>query len=48
MRGGDRKADGMFSYVRLEDRVPPDHALRPVRGLVDATLTELSPEFEKL
>ena len=48
MRGADRKADGMFSYVRLEDRVPPDHPLRPIRMLVDATLTELSPEFEKL
>lgn len=48
MRGEDRKADGMFSYMRLEDRVPPDHPLRPVRVLVDATLTELSPEFEKL
>ena len=48
MRGEDRKAEGMFSYVRLEDRVPQGHPLRAIHALVDAVLSELSPEFEKL
>ena len=48
MRGEDRRADGIFSYVRLEDRVPLGHPLRPIRGLVDETLSGLSGEFEKL
>src|SRR5215510_12348983 len=38
----------MFSYVRLEERVPPDHPLRAIRALVDAVLAELSPSFEAL
>ena len=48
MRGEDGKAEGIFSYVRLEERVPRDHPLRPIRALVDASLRELSPAFEKL
>jgi len=38
----------MFSYVRLEERVPADHPLRAIRALVDAVLSELSPAFETL
>jgi len=48
MRGEDRRAQGMFSYVRLDERVPRDHPLRPIRKLVDAALSELSGEFEAL
>ena len=48
MRGEDQKSAGMFSYVRLEERVPRDHPLRAIRGLVDAVLAELSPSFEAL
>lgn len=48
MRGEDRRSAGMFSYVRLEERVPADHPLRAIRALVDAVLCELSPAFEKL
>ena len=48
MRGTDGQAEGIFSYVRLEERVPPDHLLRPIRKLVDAALSELSPEFAAL
>ena len=28
MRGQDDRAEGMFSYIRLEERVPADHPLR--------------------
>ena len=48
MRGEDRRSEGMFSYVRLEERVPADHPLRAIRTLVDAALTDLSPAFEAL
>ncbi len=32
MRGRDNRDEGMFSYVRLEERVPPDHPLRGIRA----------------
>ncbi len=48
MRGEDRKSAGMFSYVRLEERVPREHPLRAIRVLVDAELAELSPAFAEL
>src|SRR5881628_1838788 len=48
MRGDDRQQAGMWSYLPLEQRVPPDHPLRPIRGMVDGVLAELSPEFGQL
>jgi transposase len=48
MRGEDGVAEGFFSYVRLEQRVPADHPLRAIRELVDAALKELSPAFDQL
>src|SRR3970040_1193983 len=38
----------MFSYVSPEQRVPPDHPLRPVREMVDTILKEMSPRFARL
>lgn len=38
----------MFSYVSPEQRVPADHPLRAIRQVVDAILTEMSREFDKL
>jgi len=48
MRGDDRQAGTLFSYVDLEARVPAEHPLRPMRELVDAALEEISPAFEAL
>lgn len=48
MRGDRREEEQLFSYVPLEDRVPPDHPLRAVRGFVDPILHELSPVFESI
>jgi len=48
MRGGDERTEGMFSYVRAEQRVPQDHPLRPIREIVDRALESLSPQFAKL
>lgn len=45
MRGRDDRSDGLFSYVRLEERVPADHPLRPIRALALAGLNE---RFEAL
>ena len=35
----------MFSYIRLEERVPSDHPLRAVRQLADAALAGLNGRF---
>lgn len=48
MRGGDLRADGLFSYVSCEARVARDHPLRRILPRVDAALGELSGEFAKL
>jgi transposase len=38
----------MFSYVRLEERVPADHPLRGIRALCDAALERLDDRFSAL
>jgi transposase len=48
MRGLTGGAEGLFSYVRLEERVPADHPLRAIRALTDATLATLDGRFEAL
>jgi len=48
MRGADERSEGIFSYVRLEQRVPADHPLRAIRDLVDAALKGLSGDFGRL
>jgi len=48
MRGRDDQAEGFFSYVRLEDRVPADHPLRAIRALADEALGALNEGFEGL
>lgn len=42
------RSEGIFSYVRLEQRVPADHPLRAIRDLVDAALKDLSRDFGRL
>ena len=48
MRGVESSADDLFSYIRLEERVPPDHPLRAIRSLVDEVLDQMSLRFEQL
>jgi transposase len=38
----------MFSYVSLEERVPPDHPLRAIRRITDRALERMSPQFGTL
>ena len=48
MRGTEREQVTMFSYVSLEERIPADHPLRPMRAMVDRALVALSPRFDAL
>lgn len=48
MRGEDRRQAVMWSVVRLEERVPKDHPLRPIRRMTDAALAELDPLFRRM
>ena len=48
MRGEQRGSEGLFSYIRLEERIASDHPLRAIRALVDEALAGLSGRFEKL
>ena len=48
MRGTDKRSGSLFSYVDLEARVPQGHPLRAIRALTNATLAEMSGDFEAL
>ena len=48
MRGADERTGAMFSYVSLEERVPPDHPLRAVRHITDRALERISPQLGAL
>jgi len=48
MRGDDQQQDAVFSYVSLEKRVPEDHPLRAIRGMVEEGLREISPQLDRL
>jgi hypothetical protein len=46
VRGNDPQQAAMFSNISPEERMPPAHSLRLIRGMVNAVLTELSPQFD--
>jgi transposase len=48
MRGADIQQDTLFSTVIPEERVPPDHPLRPIREMVNTALKELDADFNAL
>ncbi len=48
MRGRDDRDEGLFSYVRFDERVPSDHPLRTIRALTDDPLASLNGRFEML
>lgn len=48
MRGDDPQQAAMFNYLSPEERVPLEHPLRAIRGLVNVVLKELSPQFAQL
>jgi transposase len=48
MRGSDRQAGNLFSYVDIEARVARDHPLRRIRLLVNEALGHLDRAFDRL
>jgi transposase len=48
MRGTDGKQGELYSYVSLEARIPADHPLRKLRGMVDQGLKGMNPDFEEM
>jgi len=48
MRGDEKRSEGMFSYVRLEERIAADHPLRAIRELVEEVLAAMSGRFAAL
>jgi len=48
MRGEDIQQQDLFSYGSLEERVPADHPLRPIRAMVDEALKSLDGRFEEI
>ena len=48
MRGEDRTSGALFSYVDVEARIPAQHALRAMRRLTNAALSELDASFSAL
>jgi transposase len=48
MRGTDQQQATLFSYVSLEQRVPQDHPLRALRGMVDTALRGLASRLTAL
>jgi len=48
MRGDERGSEGLFSYLRLEERIAVDHPLRAIRALVNEALSALSGRFDEL
>ena len=48
MRGSDEQTKDIFSYLSPEERVRPDHPLRPIRRMTDQVLRELSPRFRRM
>ena len=45
MRGSDGLQEGLFTVAKLEDFVPVDHPLRPIRTLVNEALSRLNGLF---
>ena len=48
MRGTDVQQGGLFSHVSLQERVPADHPLRAVGGILDEALSSMSRDFDRV
>ena len=48
MRRRHDRGEGMFSTIRLEERVPADHPLQAIRLLTDEVLAALDGRFEAM
>lgn len=48
MRGADAYNESLFTTVRLEDFVPPNHPLRPIRSWVNQALATMDEKFSAM
>ena len=48
MRGSDDMQEALFTMAKVDDFVPADHPLRPIRVLVDTALTKLNGLFNEM
>jgi transposase len=48
LRSTDTKQQVFFSFKSIEDRIPQDHPIRPLKRLVDQALESLSGDFNRL
>src|SRR5437588_401681 len=48
MRGEDLQQQELFSYGSLEERIPADHPLRPIRTMVDPALKNRGSRFDEI
>jgi transposase len=48
MRGEEEKQTAMYSYVTMAQRIPADHPVRSIRGMVDRALSRMDSELEQL
>ena len=45
MRGADTLTESLFTMRKLEDFVPPDHPLHPIRTMVNEALIKIDDLF---
>lgn len=48
MRGNEKSQPDLFLYGTLEQRIPENHPLRPVRAMTDMALEALSTRFDEM
>ena len=48
MRGEEARQPSFVFLGPLEERIPADHPLRPIRTMTDRALSALSPLFEEM
>src|SRR5450755_2034273 len=48
MRGADAMQESLFTVAKLDDFVPADHPLRPMRVLVNDALTAMNAQFNAI
>ena len=46
MRGNDEQQGAVFSSINPEERIPADHPLRRIRGMMETALGQMSAHFE--
>lgn len=48
MRGEGQQQGAMFSYVTMEQRIPADHPIRRIRGMVDESLRQMDSSLSAM